>query len=44
MNKAERAKRRELILLYASILIGIVALVVASAALIEPHTVYIQTT
>ena len=44
MNKAERAKERERILVYASIVISVVALGIASVALAAPRTVYVTNT
>jgi Domain of unknown function (DUF929) len=44
MNKAERAKARERILVYASIVISVVALGIASVALAAPRTIYVTNT
>jgi Domain of unknown function (DUF929) len=44
MNKAERAKRNEVILVYASMVISVIALAAASFALAAPRTVYVTNT
>jgi hypothetical protein len=44
MNKAEKAKRRESILVYASIFMSLIALAAAAYAVTVPHTVYVTNT